>query len=1690
MSLKERIIGFVLFTAILFGTAWTVLSLSTPEPFDPGFPFDSDYRSDAVREALAPGSVEALHDEIEALGSRMLGRPGHADAAEFIADFLAGNGLEVYRLPGTAAAPITEDRSIRLEDGTVMPNVEVFPFPSNSFQPVVSPEEGLTGRLLVLDETTLLKYSDFSDVIGVVRLDQIPKTQDLEWSRYAQMGMKGLVLVHPEGMEAIPWQTVLAQSGMQSILPVNFPRLAATEELLDYAGKRVRLEVKATFQSVDHETVVGVLRADNPTREALVFSVPYDEYGLLPDYARNPLQSYPLATQLALAKGLAAHRDELQRDVIFVTTGAQYIGFAGLDQFLRMIGPEGAAEATATKIRSHIEEEKSDLALVTTLADAVATEGFLQSKETTAQIESSFTPNERNFFFDQLRYVLNTLVFEDSEKVLQSRIDFERGDVFELDRPEYKAFLEAQFRYEDLATAASLPLSRLMDRTAVGYDDSTRFVDVYDLQGALQSRFDTLVAYHSEKVREWTAGLELNRLFADYEELYVFSPGFLPKTLETAGPSELSFVLGGPTDLFTRSTSIIANNVASVVEQVLQETDLDHSVRLKSPANSSAGAIYRTVSGFPVPTSNWNTMGYRAFTFVNTDRLDSYRKIREPWQESTMTANTMADSLDFIAEFALALGKGFGSIKMPPATQPSQYSGTVYVADVGRSLVPNFPLAGALVAPKPASLAIERSPIRYEGMMHFTDPYGRYDLPDASSPFRLGREYNLQSIYYDDNGYISYIKDESSSTQSLYTSIFPNPLKDDFRDVNLVVFRATPVAILDMINPQTLRPFSSIRMIEAGSLTNFDQLNEVVTQDSVVNFLPPDSYFYTTFRSGTADNELVQAVRSYMSGSPEKNPTTDLAIEGEGYLALDHSILQNIPFEQAQSMNRLNETRMELQEAKGLADRHTLEFHEQSGALLNEAAGDGEDLGFFERMLVARDSLTYSIIVHPILRENINGAVVSILWYMALLIPFTFFFEKLVCGFSDIRKQIGAQVVIFLTVFALLRLLHPAFEMIRSSIMILLGFFILLITVAITLLFAGKFRENLEEIKQKRGRVAGAEANSMGVIGTAFMLGLNNMHRRKVRTGLTCLTLVLITFAMICFTSIYSDFEDTEIAVGPANYQGLLVKNEKFAPISATERFAIESRYGSAFPVAPRSLYVGTTNSNNERLNPQLEILHEGDDDRVSTLSFGSIIRLAHNEPLQENFPLITEPYWFPTPDETSPEEDIPVIIPSSMAERLGITVEAVNSGGVPVSINGGNFIVRGIFDENQYLSLKDLDGRPILPFDIRGLRELEKVPGAFASVLGDEDGVLMAPSEILIAPQADLGINVADADNRLVSLALDFDSLSLRQAKEEVVRFLEQRARPAFYGIDGTAYRGSRMRVSDFAGLIDLIIPLIIAALTVLNTMKGSVYERRDEIYVYNAVGIAPRFIFFMFFAEAFVYAVVGCVIGYLLSQGTGTVLTALDLTGDLNMTFASVNSIYASLAVVGAVFLSTYFPARSAMEIAAPSEDSGWDMPEPEGDSYSFNLPFTFDRRERVAVLAFFHRFLRDHGEGGAGGFSAGPPRYEIEGSSKGGPETVVPSVCATVWLKPFDLGVSQELTIRTPFDEETGEFMAAIRLVRSSGTRDSWERVNRPFMVGIRKQFLHWRAVTPEMKSELYEEVRLQLEEQSKSEIPTHA
>ena len=396
-----------------------------------------------------------------------------------------------------------------------------------------------------------------------------------------------------------------------------------------------------------------------------------------------------------------------------------------------------------------------------------------------------------------------------------------------------------------------------------------------------------------------------------------------------------------------------------------------------------------------------------------------------------------------------------------------------------------------------------------------------------------------------------------------------------------------------------------------------------------------------------------------------------------------------------------------------------------------------------------------------------------------------------------------------------------------------------------------------------------------------------------------------------------------------------------------------------------------------------------------------------------------------------------------------------------------------GIFDALSLAELRALDGRDLLPFDIQSMETVVRTSRLRPDIGADEDDPRISTQRIVLVPDRELYLEVANVENRTASIAVVMPQLAYREARQEIMRFLEQRDQGLYYGIEEVAYWGRRTRETTLSDLIDLLVPLLLAGLTVLNTIKGSIYERSDEIMVYNAVGISPRLIFFIFLTEAFVYVVVGSVLRYVLSQGTGRVLTELDLTGGINMAFTSLSTIYASLAVSGAVIISTCFPARTAMAMAAPAEKSGWALPEPEGDRLSFDLPFNFHSRERLGFLIFVNRYLLDHGEGSSGRFFAGIPAMAMDPDERDPEAPPIPSLRCVIWLRPFDLGVSQELTVSLPDDEETGLFKAQITIDRRSGTREAWLRLNRGFVALLRRHFLHWRAVSFEERDEMSRE-----------------
>jgi len=250
------------------------------------------------------------------------------------------------------------------------------------------------------------------------------------------------------------------------------------------------------------------------------------------------------------------------------------------------------------------------------------------------------------------------------------------------------------------------------------------------------------------------------------------------------------------------------------------------------------------------------------------------------------------------------------------------------------------------------------------------------------------------------------MKNEGDAAQRVFRSLrIPYQQAEN---ITIVLFRATSVTVVDLVNPQTLNEYSGVEMITREGMVPFERVCKFGGWRLRTTFLEPHRWFYVKLQSGAADNELVKVTRAFAM-NVENTPASDLEDEfdGVGYLVADTPFLLDIAAKSANSMFHVNGRRLDLQNRYGMADARTNAYHEKVREQIAESRVPG--LSKRESTTRTRDAVTYATLNHPVLRESIFEAVVGILWYLALLVPFVFFFEKLLFIEQPLHRDVALE---------------------------------------------------------------------------------------------------------------------------------------------------------------------------------------------------------------------------------------------------------------------------------------------------------------------------------------------------------------------------------------------------------------------------------------------------------------------------------------------------------------------------------------------------------------------------------------------------------------------------------------------------------------------------------------------------------
>ncbi|HID07098.1 MAG TPA: ABC transporter permease, partial [Armatimonadetes bacterium] len=373
-------------------------------------------------------------------------------------------------------------------------------------------------------------------------------------------------------------------------------------------------------------------------------------------------------------------------------------------------------------------------------------------------------------------------------------------------------------------------------------------------------------------------------------------------------------------------------------------------------------------------------------------------------------------------------------------------------------------------------------------------------------------------------------------------------------------------------------------------------------------------------------------------------------------------------------------------------------------------------------------------------------------------------------------------------------------------------------------------------------------------------------------------------------------------------------------------------------------------------------------------------------------------------------------LIPLRMARWFGIRERDVIEGKpVYVEVLGMKVPVIGIIDSEKMKEVEDLDGEMLTPVDYLMMQERRRVEeqptGAEAMEL--EEYIHLNPDQVIIMPYGML----MSAGGNLRSVAIRFNWRDRKEAKKELLELMDRVELNLFAGIGDTTYLCSAIGATGLRGVESVWIPMLIAALVVLTTMLGSVYERIREIGIYTALGLAPSHIGALFLAESSVYAVLGAIVGYLLGQIIAKLHVMFNLFAGLSLNYSSLSAVFTTAFVMLVVLASTAYPAWQASRISVPGIERRWRLPEPEGDYLRMLLPFTVANLQALGVMAFLKEYLEAHADYSLGNFSTDRVLLSSYQTEYGEGYRLE----AMVWLAPYDLGVSEYFIVETQPTED---------------------------------------------------------------------
>ena len=1557
-----------------------------------------------VAHAFTAAADEATLEEsitfFAALGDRSTGSPGNRQAADYITErFQAAKPAELDHLDFLVPMLHSENSVLEVNGKTI----SIDPLYSNAITPENLPEEGLSGPLIYVKDGELADFNG-KQVKGAIVLMEFDSGRN--WLNAASLGAAALIYIN----RGTPIHDAFTEK--QELSPIQFPCFWLPEKHLKKIGVdpdtpgnlQARLRSRTSWQQAQAQNIYALFPGTDKTKASELITVEafYDSSSFLPDRSPGADESLSISALLSLADAL--HANPPARPFLLIASSGHSQEQAGMRETI------WAIHARSKDLRKLQKELKA-------------------------------AKKKRKALLDILvQYSAGTAIKDKSGRLLQTAVN--HALKLEVDR------LSVQLMRLRMATAETAEDQRIKDlaQQRLLLRRLSWQTDFSNLNFQEKALLDPLIikavkmhkavlAELKGQERMLKSARRLRSLMTDYEPramvslhlsshgngLAAFHRGFLYPLRQiinrTAAYRDIDKTL--------LATAAQAPVSAPVFISTLRPNRLQPWQDLLPDKPKLAGEV-ASLAGLP------------GLTLATTGDLRS--RWGTPWD--------IPKNIDWqqaVAQVQLALAQVNGLNRADKLELGYIRNG--FSTITGKT---NLLLHGELFAEHPADntvLLAFQGPASYHVM---TDLRGRFLLKGVADKKHVQEKVILEGYRFSKQDGSVVLAVDKKKTGKLRYRI---KMRRQSMKTDLIMFNCRQTTIFNLLEPRSLRYMTKLELIDGrreATPTRY-WYSRIDTRSSIIAsiFLETGSMLKLTLSDTVLKKKMILS-----NGSAE-------VPMGVGYRIEDHPSLFHTNFLAARDMWALLTPRIANLENHGIFDERINELKQDGLQALDRAETNLSSQRYDIFNEEASRSWALASQVYDHVERTQKDVLFGVLFYIALFVPFAFCMERLLFGFTSIYKRILGFSGILGLLIVLIARVHPAFELAYSPTVVILAFFIIGLSALVTMIIVVRFEDEMILLQRRASHKRPSEISSWKAFSAAFFLGVSNLRRRRLRTALTCLTLIILTFTIMSFTSVKSMRRQNRLQFAPVSpYKGLLIKNIDWTKLPPDSLSIFHSLFDGRADLAPRVWLSSDDPGRAARIVPRFQhqpILMQG------------FTGLSAAEPEVTGLDtILLWGRWFNKGERNA------VLIPATLAERLNIDPDdpernVLDLWGIPLKIIG-------IFSEKRLQQHPDLDGEILTPVIFPSVTSNE-MSDVEKDALESGDDVRsfqgryrhLGAENILILPAATL----MELGGSLQGVALKPPTAN----DGSQARMLSDRFGLAlFSGESDGIFLYNASDTVNYSGMPNIVIPLLISILIVLNTMISSVYERKREIAIYTSVGLAPSHVSFLFIAEAMAFAVLSVVLGYLLAQTSAGFLAGTKLWSGITVNYSSTAGVAAMVLVMGVVLLSVIYPSKVAANIAIPDVNRNWQLPESRNDAITVTLPFLMRYHEHASICGFLYAYFLGHQDVSHGVFSTGTVtlldeqcRYQ-PGQAPQNRATGCVHLHTQVWLAPFDFGIMQMVDLSFCPAREGKDFLEiTVTMTRRAGELTLWRRINTAFLHVLRKQLLVWRSLDEEGHTE---------------------